>query len=239
MRTLPTSLVWVCRALLTLLLPVVLVLTNVRLLLTPFFPLIEYNLPGFPADPYGFTKDERLQWANLSLDYLLNREGISFLRDLRFPAGTTAPPESCGFYLDGDCNRLYNDRELQHMVDVKILVRWAINAWVLAGVLVLAAGGLLSYYRELAGLRAGLLGGAGLTLGLLGSLVAYLLINFLTFFTQFHQVFFEGDTWLFLWTDTLIRLFPVAFWEHAFIFVGGGAMLEAVALAVWAWRKLR
>ena len=239
MRTMPAWLELLCRLVLIFLIPFVLVLTNVRLLLTPLFPAIEYRLPGFPDDVYGFTRADRLKWSEIAINYLLNAEGIEFLGDLRFPEGQTAPPESCQYYLDGDCNRLYNDRELRHMHDVKLVTRWALNVWVIGSVLVLFAIGLLYYYREVAGLRVGLIGGATVTLVLLLGLVAYLLINFNTFFTQFHQVFFEGNTWIFLWSDTLIRLFPLRFWQDAFIFVGGAAILEAAAILAWAWYKLR
>jgi integral membrane protein (TIGR01906 family) len=239
MRTMPAWLVLTCRLILTVLIPLVLVLTNVRLLMTPLFPAIEYRLPGFPDDPYGFTQADRLKWSEVAINYLLNSEGIRFLGDLRFPQGVTAPPESCQYYLDGDCNRLYNDRELKHMSDVKIVTRWALNVWVISGILVLGAIGLLYYFGQISALRAGLLGGASVTLVLLLGLVAYLLINFNTFFTQFHMVFFEGQTWIFLWSDTLIRLFPLRFWQDAFIFVGGAAILEALGIAAWAWYRLR
>ncbi len=239
MRTMPAWLVLTCRIILTVLIPLVLVLTNVRLLMTPLFPAIEYRLPGFPADPYGFTQADRLKWSEIAINYLLNSEGINYLGDLRFPEGQTAPPESCQYYLDGDCNRLYNDRELKHMLDVKIVTRWALNVWVISGILVLLAIGLLHYFGETAALRGGLLGGASVTLVLLLSLVVYLLLNFNTFFTQFHMVFFEGQTWIFLWSDTLIRLFPLPFWRDAFVFVGGAAILEALGVAAWAWYRLR
>lgn len=239
MRTMPAWLVLTCRIALIILIPFVLVLTNVRLLMTPLFPAIEYRLPGFPDDIYGFTRTDRLKWSEVAINYLLNGEGIDFLGDLRFPAGQTAPPESCQYYLDGDCNRLYNDRELRHMVDVKVVTRWALNGWVIASVLALGAVGLLYYFREIAALRAGLLGGATVTVVLLLSLVVYLLLNFNVFFTQFHRVFFEGETWIFLWSDTLIRLFPLRFWQDAFIFVGGAAVLEALAIAAAAWYRLK
>jgi integral membrane protein (TIGR01906 family) len=239
MRTMPAWLVLICRLVLTVLIPLVLVLTNVRLLMTPLFPAIEYRLPGFPDDRYGFTRADRLHWSEVAIDYLLNSEGIEFLRKLRFPEGIVAPPESCAYYLDGDCNRLYNDRELRHMEDVKVVTHWVLNVWVISTVAVLLAIGLLYYFREMAALRAGLMGGAVVTLVILLGLVTYLLINFNTFFTQFHQVFFEGETWIFLFSDTLIRLFPLPFWEHAFIVVGGGAILEAAIIAVFAWYRLR
>jgi ABC-type uncharacterized transport system permease subunit len=73
---------------LVLSLPVTLLLTSVRLLLTPAFVRLDYGLPGFPPDPYGFTAAERLQGAGIALEYLLNDEPISFLGDLRFDDGS-------------------------------------------------------------------------------------------------------------------------------------------------------
>src|SRR4030067_3571738 len=89
--------------LVTILVPIALVLTGVRLMMTSAFLNIEYNLPGFPPDRYGFTKAERLYWSNIAKDYLLNHAGIEFLGDLRFEDG---PP-------------VYNDRELTHIGEVK------------------------------------------------------------------------------------------------------------------------
>ena len=111
----------------TLLVPIVLVLVAVRLLMTPVFLIVEYNTPGFPADRYGFTKEERLYWSGIALDYLLNSDDISFLGDLHFREGESAPPPTCQFM--DDCTRLYNDSELRHMEDVKNVVEAAL--WVL------------------------------------------------------------------------------------------------------------
>ena len=93
--------------LVTILVPVALVLTAVRLLLTPVFVQFEYRTPKFPPDPYGFTQQDRLYWSQIALNYLLNDQGISYLGDLRFPDG----------------NPLYNQRELKHMADVKKVVQ--------------------------------------------------------------------------------------------------------------------
>ncbi len=96
-----------------ILVPVVLILTSVRLLLTPMFVQLEYRTPNFPPDPYGFTREDRLFWSMIALDYLLNDEGISFLEDLQFDDGSLA----------------YNARELKHMVDVKNVVQSALIVW--------------------------------------------------------------------------------------------------------------
>lgn len=239
MNPMPAWLSIAARVLLMLLIPIFITLTNVRLLLTPTFPEIEYNLPGFPEDPYGFTKADRLQWSKIAIDYLLNNQGIAFLGNLHFPEGQTAPKESCKYYLDGDCNRLYNDRELRHMRDVKNVTHGVLNVWVGSGILCLLVIGVLYAYQETAALRAGLLSGAGLAVLLLLGIITFLSINFNAFFVQFHHIFFEGDSWLFLYSDTLIRLFPVRFWQDTFLFLGGGTILESILLGLWAWNGLR
>lgn len=205
-------------------LPVCLVLTNVWLMMSTAFVNLEYNVPGFPADPYGFTKEDRLQYSAIALAYLLNDKGIEFLGDLTFPDGTA----------------MYNDRELKHMVDVKKVVRAVLAVWMVSVVLTLGSAVALAWRPETRPLlRSGLLIGAGITTGLLLLVVLYVLVGFSTFFVQFHRVFFEGDTWLFNWYDTLIRLFPVRFWQDAFIWIGGGALMEGLIVGAAAWWGLR
>ena len=239
MNPMPAWLALTCRLLLIALVPVALTLTNVRLLMTPLFPNFEYNLPGFPLDLYGFTKEDRLKWSKVAIDYLLNNAGIEFLAGLRFPEGQTAPLESCGDYTTRDCTYLYNDRELRHMVDVKNVTRGALWVWGVGGVMVLLSAGALFYFGERAALRAGLLWGAGITLVFYLGIILYIAVNFNSLFVQFHQVFFESGTWLFLWSDTLIRLFPVRFWQDTFIFIGGASLAEALVVGAGAWWGIR
>ncbi len=55
----------------------------------------------------------------------------------------------------------------------------------------------------------------------------------------FHHLFFQGDTWLFLYSDTLIRLFPERFWQQVFAFLALATLGEAGLvwwLASWALR---
>jgi integral membrane protein (TIGR01906 family) len=188
--------------------------------------VIEYNMPGFPPDPYGFTKAERLQWSKASVDYLLNYAPISFLGNLRFPEGQKAPPETCRTM--DDCTRLFNDRELRHMLDVKKVVQAALNIWYISiGILMLlwvwaARRGWARDYR------IGLRRGGWLTLLLVGSIMLFVLLAFGAIFVAFHNVFFETGTWQFPYSDTLIRLYPERFWRDTFLAVGilsGGAGL--------------
>ena len=188
----------------TLLVPVILVLASVRVLLNPAFLSFEYNSPKFPPDTYGFTLEDRLYWSNIDLDYLLNQEGISFLGDLHFSDGSAA----------------YNPRELQHMVDVKIVLQKALLVWYfsLGAMFILGVwawrGGWLNFYFH------GLSRGGFATSALILLIIAFVLFGFRIFFVAFHQVFFETGTWIFNYSDTLIRLFPERFWRDVFIFVG-------------------
>lgn len=198
--------------------PVVLTLTAVRLLMTPVFLQIEYNLPGFPPDPYGFTKEERLYWSGIALAYLLNDAGIEFLADLRFADG----------------NPVYNQRELRHMVDVKNVVQVTLQVWYGVLVFFFAAGVFAWRSGRWRDFRVALQRGGLWTLILLGGILLFVLIGFGIFFVAFHNIFFEPGTWTFLWSDTLIRLFPERFWRDTFLFVGGLAILGGLSL--WKWK---
>jgi integral membrane protein (TIGR01906 family) len=222
--TISPSLQSFLKLLTTLLVPAVLVLGVVRLMISPAYLNFEYNTPGFPADSYGFSKEERLRWARFAVDYLVNEAGIEYLGDLRFPAGQQAPPESCRFM--DDCTRLYNDRELQHMLDVKLVVQAAMRVWAISAILLIFFGIGAWRWNWWEGFRLALGRGGWLTVLLLGSIILFVLLAFGVIFVAFHNVFFDSGTWVFFYSDTLIRLFPERFWRDTFIAVGvlaGGA----------------
>jgi len=187
-----------------LLVPIILILTSVRSLFTPAFLTFEYHTPNFPSDAYGFTLEDRLYWSKIDLDYMLNQEGISFLGDLRFADGSP----------------VYNQRELKHMVDVKVVFQKAMLVWYfslgvmfLLGICAWRGGWLYSY-------RRGLSRGGFVTSILVLVIIIFVLASFGIFFVAFHQIFFETGTWVFNYSDTLIRLFPERFWRDVFIYVG-------------------
>jgi hypothetical protein len=257
-QILPAWMVVLLRTALVVLIPVVLTLTNVRLLMTPLFPEIEYRLPGFPADLYGFTMDNRLLGAKLSIDYLVNNAGIDSLAKLTFAdvglPEASAPADACQHGQSDECSRwaasvglptaapractyFYNVCELKHMQDVKNVTNVALSIWLVGGVLALLAAGVLFYdWDQHAALRGGVMVGAGVTLAIYLGLLGYIALNFDALFIQFHQVFFEQGTWTFLWSDSLIRMFPLRFWQDCFIFVSGASVLEALGLGWLAWR---
>ncbi len=199
----------------TILVPGALVLSAVRAMMSPAFLNIEYNLPNFPADPYGFSTQDRLYWSRYALNYLLNDAGISYLGDLRFQNGQP----------------VYNERELQHMVDVKATLKKALLFWYisLGALLVLGVwawrGGWMRSYQH------GLARGGWLTVLLVGTIIVFVLLSFGVFFVAFHDVFFQPGTWMFQYSDTLIRLFPERFWKDLFIYIGSLSALAGLVLA--------
>ena len=201
--------------------PYMLIMLSIRLLFTPLFLMVEYNMPGFPADPYGFTTRERLKWGTISIQYMYNNEGPEFLGNQAFEDGTP----------------LYNEREVSHMYDVKILLRTTLNIfYVLLGVhaliIFLSARNksLSTYWHDLSN-------GGWATIGLIAFILAAVLVSFNQLFTIFHQIFFTGDTWLFLYTDSLIRLFPMRLWQDAFIMMGVLTLAFAIFLALFGRKR--
>lgn len=200
----------------TLLIPIILLLTSIWIVMTPLYPVIEYNRPGFPVDEFGFSKTDRLKYGQISIQYLLNNRDISFLSEQKLADGTP----------------LYNERELSHMLDVKNLVQASIKAWLLLiGILIVAT--ILAFWQKwMSAYWRAVARGGWVAVGLVVFIIAAVLISFTALFTGFHEIFFKGDTWLFLYTDSLIRLFPMPFWEDAFIYVGAITLLGGLLAAI-------
>jgi integral membrane protein (TIGR01906 family) len=209
--------------LVALLIPLALIGLALRVLLTPVFYKVEYSMPYFPPDSYGFTQADRLNWAPYAVNYLINDAEISYLGDLKFEDGTP----------------LYNERELSHMHDVKGVTQSALQIWYGILVILLGLGTWAWFGNWWDSYRLGLMRGGWLMVGLavvIGLIaVIGIVINpnvFYSFFTAFHTLFFKGDSWLFLYSDTLIRLFPIRFWQDAFLWAAVIALGGGVALGL-------
>lgn len=200
----------------SIILPFFLMMSAIRLVFQPVFLQLEYNAPGFPQDPYGFTKEDRLKWGRISLDYLFNDADISFLADQRLPDGSP----------------LYNERELGHMLDVKNLIQLMLKVWL--GLFIVLALVLIWAWREnwVPEFGRAYASGGWLTLGIIAAILIAIVVSFDWLFTAFHRMFFEGDTWLFLYSDSLIRLFPLRLWQDGFIAMGIVTALLAILFIV-------
>ncbi|HOU11687.1 MAG TPA: TIGR01906 family membrane protein [Anaerolineae bacterium] len=197
--------------------PLVLVMGVVRLLTLPWYPAWEYAKPGFPEDPLAMAPEERLRLARASIAFLNMPRGVASLDNLRFADGTAA----------------FNAREIGHMDDVKLVYDRLTAAALIALVIAAVAAWLLLRQGHAAAVWGAVSDGSLLILCVLVGLGAWMAVGFEAFFTAFHGVFFEGDTWLFAYTDTLIRLFPLQFWSDAGLLIAAGVGCIAFVLALF------
>ena len=207
----------------SILTPLVILMMAIRVLIVPSYAQFAYQLPGFPTDPYGFSLEDRLNWSRPSIAYLVNTEDISYLAELTFDNGEP----------------IYNARELVHMEDVKEVVTGMRVALAVSMVILLLIT--LSAVRGgwIYKLRLAFHMGGWAVIGLIFAILLFVAINFNTLFTWFHKVFFEDGTWQFHPSDTLIRLFPLRFWQDAFILVGLISLLIGALVVISTREKLQ
>ncbi len=199
----------IARILLVIAVPVIIVTVSVRLLINPLYPQIEYSLPGFPPDSYGFTPQERLHWATISFNFIWSSNDISYFNQFKLADG--AP--------------LYNDRELSHMQDVKVLADKMVIVMAAVAAFILVAGVVAWQVKSLKAYFTVLSQGGWLMLVIVALILLGVAFAFNWLFTEFHRIFFTGNSWLFYYSDTFIRLFPIQFWQDLFIVIGAACTI--------------
>jgi integral membrane protein (TIGR01906 family) len=203
--------------------PVVLLLAPLYLFVTKAYVRHEYAQRGFPSS-MRFQPAERLAISDAIVDYLrggLTRQELAAVR-------TSAGGEAL------------NTREVDHLVDVRVVVERLFRAHAVATVATLAAAVTLWLRRQRAGLARSLRHGVVATGALIAGVVGFSLVDFDAFFTAFHGLFFRAGTWTFEFTDTLIQLYPLPLWMDAVWKIGVAVAVEMVlvyALGSWLARK--
>jgi integral membrane protein (TIGR01906 family) len=223
----------IIRFLVILAMPVLLTVGTVRFLISwdyPSYPEFEYG--RIAPDRFGFSDEERLQLAMDTMAYLRRSEPapdvIYMLEDLRIP-GTEEP--------------LYNEAEIGHMLDVKVVAdAFKPALWLSATIFV---GGLIYLFARQQtryfGAKTMMYGGL-VTIALVLVVMIFMFLAWNLAFTVFHNIFFDAGTWQFFYTDSLIRLFPEQFWFDfgtiwtGAILVGGGltALIGYLLSRVWS-----
>ncbi|WP_052274460.1 DUF1461 domain-containing protein [Arthrobacter sp. L77] len=190
----------------------------IRAVATSSFLWLEYHRPGFPADRFGFSLDDRMTYGSYALDYVLN----------------FAPPRYLGGLVTPEGEPLFLASEVGHMADVKgVLGLSFFIALVLLVLAVLACVYLARHYRG--GIRRALFSGAVLTLVGIAVLTVLAVLAWETFFTQVHALFFADGTWTFRVDDTLIRLFPEQFWTDSAVTVAVVVLAATLLTLVLTW----
>ena len=125
------------------------------------------------------------------------------------------------------------------MKDVKRVTQRALRVWYLSLTLLAALGAWAWFGGWWDNYRLGLMWGGWLMVGLAVTIGIIVVVGIVVdpnvfdrFFVAFHGLFFEGNTWLFLFSDTLIRLFPIRFWQDAFLWAAAIALGGGVALGL-------
>lgn len=199
-------------------LPLSLILSSVWIILQTagIWVEIEYKMPGFPPDSYGFTLEDRLYWSQIDIEYLLNETGIEYFDDFQLDDGTP----------------MHNARELRHMEDVKILIQLTWRYLGIGWIILLLGGIMLQRRQGWPKVVEEFSAGARATLWLMIILAVGLVVAFGVLFVGFHRIFFEGDTWLFSYSDTFIRLYPERFWRDTFVLV---AVVTLILSGLFLW----
>ena len=228
----PAGVRWIAGALFVLSVPLVLITTNVLQL-------------AAEASFYqrGFARYEVGRTTGLGAGQLeeIARAFIAYFDGRR-------PDLNIVVELGGTRRPLFNEREIEHMRDVRNLMS------LVRGVQLGAAATLLGvtvagyalrrrhFHRPLA--RLCLLG-AGLTLGVLVLLGGLSLLDFSEAFIRFHQLAFSNDLWILdPRRDYLIMLFPQGFWFDATMRIALWTTIQALAVGAlgltlhrWASRR--
>ena len=149
---------------------------------------------------------------------------IYLLEELRLPTGES----------------LYNEREIGHMLDVKILADQIRFIWLVAMIVVVVGTLIMVTKPELAyyGWRSVMYGGIATVVILLG-IALFILLAWDVFFVQFHELLFPPGTWTFAYSDGLIRLFPEQFWFDVGVIMSGGALLLGILVATMGYIMAR
>lgn len=207
-------------------LPLALVLTNIRILA---FDPAYYQ--------WGYDQNQVGQWTGMSDAQLAEatRQVQAYFRG--------GPPVALVVQKEWGPENLFNQREMQHLADVRDLLGTAMRVQELSLAYLAVVAAFLLVGRRPDGARtlarwAAIASGA--TLGLFAVVGLLAMGDFESFWRQFHVLSFNNGLWLLDWrTDYMIRLWPQPFWFDAVLRVvlrsaiGAGAILLAAQIYLW------
>ena len=138
---------------------------------------------------------------------------------------------------------LFNEREVLHMKDVKVLMKLAYRTQEITGtyMVIFSLAGLLLWKKKFLPTlaRYSVIGGF-VTVGLVLFVGLISFVGFSNLFTAFHVVSFSNDLWILdPRTDYLIRMFPEGFFFDATLWIGIATILEASLVVLIALTTLK
>ena len=137
----------------------------------------------------------------------------------------TNDEERLSVELDGE--PFFSEREVLHMVDVKVLMARTFDAgWAALGYIIAFAAAVIWRRRKESGrfLAKSVLNACGLVTAVVVVLAIIAVIGFDDAFRRFHLLFFTNDLWQLSSRDRLIQLFPQGFFFETTLLIGGSAL---------------
>lgn len=182
------------------------------------------------ANTIGVTPDDLMKATDHLLDYIVGKKVNLDVEVM----------------INGSEVQMFNQREIDHMVDVQDLM---MNVILLKNILILVSIAIFGYgiwkkdVFDLVLMRASLLQ-ALLILGIVfGFIGMYAFIDFDSFWIQFHELLFSNDLWLLdPNTDRLIMMVPQAFFSglvYRIILAIGLIVLSFVGLLYGLGRRIK
>ena len=211
--------------LIVLIVPLLLVTTNVRLVAdSPY--LYSYGFQKYGIESVTGIEMGQLELAGEKIrDYFSNDQDYLVID------------------IERQCQKiknLYNQREILHMKDVKNLVQliYSIQIWSLLLFITLILIGFLSIrLRKFSNVIDLISWGGGLTLGIAAVVGILSLFGFQRLFLFFHLVSFDNDLWILDPTrDYLIMMFPQGFFFDATVFIV--VLTLGQALLLWVLPRI-
>ena len=194
----------------------------VQLLATDSYLAFEYDKASFPSDPFGYNQQQRFILASTNIHYVRahlpgNELSKQFLNGLP----------------------VYNPREVSHMADVQAVFQSVLRVWQAAFILLILLSFIIWKKGERKALASAIQSGGLLTSGVILSIALLAILGWEFWFNTFHLFFFKPGSWLFSYSDTLIRLFPVEFWFDGTLTISVLSLAGGLLFALFGWRGKR
>ena len=212
----------ILKLLMILLIPIFIISTAARLLATDSYLAFEYGKTSFPPDSFGYTQQQRFILASTNIHYVR----------AHLPNDELSKQTLNGV-------PVYNSREVSHMADVQAVFQSVSRVMQVTFILLILLGFVLWKTGEQKAFASAIQSGGLVTSGLILSIALLAVFGWEFWFNTFHLFFFKPGSWLFSYSDTLIRLFPVEFWFDATLTISAFSLTGGLLLALIGWQGKR
>lgn len=203
--------------------------------------LTAVDLCSFDRNFYAkeYAADETAMRIGMSDEDLMNSTNalLDYLQKKRDEIVVTAE-------VDGGEREVFNERETEHMADVRSLYQNALtarNVMAVCGFILLIAACALSRKDFSHVMRRGYQYGLMLMMTLAAMAAFYAFLDFTAFWTNFHELFFNNDLWLLdPNTSIMINMFPENFFSDLVVrilFVTCGVYAVSALAVYQPWRR--